>query len=100
MKADVQGVFTTSDFLIWYYPFVFVNPKAEEKFDHMNLRYSSNREIITKKNPGIVFHFDKEMTLDKSIFSTDIPFELNYSTNHDNEQGDFQIDKKTIVLTF
>lgn len=100
MKADVQGVFTTSDFLIWYYPFVFVNPKAEEKFDHMNLRYSSNKEIITKKNPGIVFHFDKEMTLDKSIFSTDIPFELNYSTNHDNEQGDFQIDKKTIVLTF
>lgn len=100
MKTDVKGSFTTSDFLLWYYPFVFVNQKAEEKFDHMNIRYSQNREIITKEKPSIIFYFDKEMALDKSLFSAGIPFELNYRSDHDNESATFQLDKKAIILTF
>ena len=40
------------------------------------------------------------MTLDKSLFSSDIPFELNYRSDHDNESATFQLDKKAIILTF
>jgi len=66
----------------------------------MNIRYSQNRAIITKEKPSIIFYFDKEMTLDKSLFSSDIPFELNYRSDHDNESATFQLDKKAIILTF
>ncbi len=100
LKNDYQWSFMTNDFLIWYYPFIFINQNAEEKFDDMNIRYSQNREIITKEKPSIIFYFDKEVSLDKNLFSTQIPFELNYRSDHDNKQGTFQLNKKSVILTF
>ena len=43
---------------------------------------------------GGTFNFYKEVELDKSLFETNIPFEINYATNHDNQEQKFQINKK------
>lgn len=100
LVSEINSSFYTSEFLTSYSPVVFVNENATEKYDDLNMRHSSNRDIITTIKPSVVFTFYKEVELDKSLFTSSIPFELHYASNHDNENKKLQENKKSVVLTF
>jgi hypothetical protein len=72
--------------LVDYNPVVFLNDNEKEKYTRSNLKFSQNKNIITTLNPSILLTFYKEIELNKSLFSSSIPFEIHYikDVNYEN----------------
>lgn len=98
LEKDISVSLTTNDFLSSYNWIIFLNDKW---YFESNLKYSNNKNIITKTNPKILFRFYENVPLDKSLFSLDFPFELDYIKS--DEYVDWKIkqveNKSSIVMS-
>lgn len=102
LKNTISKNIKTNDFLVSYSPVVFLNVNAKEKYALSNFKYSQNKDIITSSNPSILLTFYKEISLDKTLFSSSLPFEIHYvkQANYDNWKEEFIENKKQILITF
>lgn len=111
LKSDISKSLTTVDFLWSYAPFIFKNEKAEDKYLYSNFQFSQSNSIVTRKNPQILLNFYKEVELDKSLFSSNLPFELHYGKGFsmseysifgslDDKDSDKKENKKQVILSF
>jgi hypothetical protein len=101
LSSAVSSYFSINKFLNNYNPLVFKDGSAKEIYIDSNLIKSQNNSIITKNNPAILFQFEKEVELDKSLFSLDYPFTINYvkTTDYTDYNNPKTIeDKKQILL--
>ena len=102
LKDIVSKNISIVDFLVSYWSVVLRDELKEDKYNINNLKYSQNNTIVTLENPKILLNFYKEVTLDKNLISSNIPFELNYIKT--NEYIDWKNilkeDKKQILVSF
>lgn len=98
LNNDLKVDLTTNDILVYANPFVFLNKNSDNLL--VDMKSSSNKSIITKTNPHILFWFEKEIELDKSLFSLDYPFELSYwkSTEYKNWKLETIKEDKTQII--
>lgn len=99
LTKDINFEITTNDILTYARPFVYLNKNSNNLL--VDMKSSSNTNIITKTNPNILFWFEKEMELDKSMFSLNFPFELSYAktTEYKNwKVSEIKDDKTQIVM--
>ncbi|MDD5770106.1 MAG: alpha-2-macroglobulin family protein, partial [Candidatus Gracilibacteria bacterium] len=102
LKNDISKSIITNSFLTSYSPVVFLDENAKEKYDLSNLKQSQNANTITKDNPSILLNFYENVNLDKNLFKSSLPFELNYVkiTDYIQNKGSLVENKKQILITF
>ncbi len=102
LKSDITESITTNKLLSSYSPVVFVDENASDKYVWSNLIAWKNNKIITKTNPSVLLNFYEDVVLDKTLFSSSVPFELHYvkTVNYDNWKSILKEDKKQVLITF
>lgn len=102
LKSDNPSTITTNKLLLGYSPVILLDENAKEKYALSNIKSWANQNIITKSNPSVLLSFYEEVSLDKGLFSSDLPFEIHYvkSINYDDWDNSLIEDKKQILITF
>lgn len=102
LKSDISKTIKTQDFLVSYAPAIFLDQNSTQKYSLSNLKLSQNKEIITNSNASILLSFYKEIPLDKTLFESKLPFELNYVkySNYENGKENLIEDKKQVLISF
>lgn len=111
LKNTITKTIVTTDFLIWYNPFIFINETSDDKYVYSNFQFAQNNNIIIKKNPNILLHFYNEVSLDKNLFSSNLPFEIHYWRwfymwndyifwSLDDEEINKKDNKRQVILSF
>jgi hypothetical protein len=102
LNEDIGADITINKFLNRYSPLIINDKNAKDIYLDSNFIFPQDNLIITKNNPSILFKFEKEVQLEKSLFSLDYPFTVNYvkiKDYSDSNTPKIIEDKKQIILT-
>ena len=101
MLSQENWSFETPKFLLWYNSIKFNDEKSKDLYNNENIITSNNSNIILPNNPKILLYFSEEIPLDKTLFQSDLDFDLNYVNINDYTNWKVTTqDKKRILVSF
>lgn len=101
MLRQENWSFETPKFLLWYNSIKFNDEKSKDLYNNENIITSNNSNIILPNNPKILLYFSEEIPLDKTLFQSDLDFDLNYVNINDYTNWKVTTqDKKRILVSF